>query len=120
MKTISEQRIKDCLAILKKEGKGEIVKKRLEMLSFQLEHLLDEIEEFSRVVYCKDTVACYLDDGVLKMLSGSKYNDPGQTTLEKDQYYNSPSPASDAVLGRNSNGRKEWKYKSGKSIDWPQ
>jgi hypothetical protein len=68
-------------------------------------------------VYCKDAAACWLDNGVLKMLYGSKYYYAGWKTLDKDQYYNSPSPAGCAALGRQScNGWKEWKDKSGKSM----
>jgi hypothetical protein len=84
MKTISEQRIKDCLEILNKEERGEIVKERLERLSCQLLHLLDEIEEFRRVVYCKRAAACRLDNNVLKILSGSIHR--SGKPLEKDVY----------------------------------
>ena len=70
MKTISEKRIKNCLEIL---GKGtnekQIIKERLERLSFQFLFLLDEIEEFGRVVYCKDAAACWLGDDVLEILA---------------------------------------------------
>ena len=110
MKTISEQRIKECLEILNKEERP-IVKEHLERLSSQLVHLLDEIEEFNRVVYCKGAAACWLDNGVLKILSGSIRNGK---PLEKDIYFHAPNPAAWFVGG--SNGWKNWKDKSGKSM----
>jgi hypothetical protein len=115
---ISEQRIKDCLAILDKgENEKPIVKERLERLSFQLAHLLDEIEEFRRVVYCKEAAACWLDNNVLKMLSGSKYHYAGWKTLDKDRYYDAPSPASCDALNRgSSNGWNDWKDRLGRSM----
>jgi len=108
MKTISEKRIKNCLEILDK-GKNEkqIIKERLERLSFQFLFLLDEIEGFGRVVYCKDAAACWLDDDVLKILTGSiRWN--GEP-IKKDTYFSKPSPASQYIVGRNSNGWREWK-----------
>ena len=113
MKTIPEQRIKDCLAILnKRETEKPIIKERLERLSFQLEHLLDEIEEFRRVVYCKEAAACRLDYKVLKILSGSIHSGK---PLEKDIYFHAPNPAA-AFIG-SSGGLKVWKDKSGKSME---
>jgi len=108
MKTISEQRIKDCLAILnKRDNEKQIVKERLEKLSFHLLRLLDEIEEFSRVVYCKNAAACWLDDDVLKILAGSiRWNGK---SIEKDTYFSKPSPASQHIVGRSSNGWTKWK-----------
>ena len=115
MKTISEQRIKDCLRILnKREDEKQIIKERLERLSFQLVRLLDEIEEFSRVVYCKGAAACWLDNDVLKILSGSTRWD--SKPLEKDIYFSAPSPASTFVVGRSSNGWTEWKSSLHKSM----
>lgn len=115
MKTISDQRIKDCLAILNKtENEKQIVKERLEKLSFQLLLLLDEIEEFSRVVYCKDAAACWLDNDVLKILAGSiRWNGK---PIEKDTYFGKPSPASRHIVGRSSNGWTEWKNSHHKSM----
>jgi len=115
MKTISEQRIKDCLAILnKRENEKQIIKERLERLSFQLLYLLDEIEEFSRVVYCKDAAACWLDNDVLKILAGSiRWNGK---LIEKDTYFGKPSPASQHIVGRSSNGWTEWRNSHHKSM----
>lgn len=116
MKTISEQRIKDCLAILtKRENEKLIVKERLERLSFQLLYLLDEIEEFSRVVYCKDAAACWLDNDVLKILAGSIIYWNGKP-IEKDTYFSKPGPASEHILGRSSYGWKEWKNSNHKTM----
>jgi hypothetical protein len=113
MKTISEQRIKDCLAILANgENEKPLVKERLERLSFQLEHLFDEIEEFRRVVYCKRAAACRLNNNVLKILSGSIHHNG--KPLEKDIYFHAPNPAA-GFIG-SSNGLKNWKDRSGKSM----
>ncbi|MCK5473098.1 MAG: DUF4357 domain-containing protein [Planctomycetes bacterium] len=113
MKTIPEQKIKDCLAILNKgENEKPIIKERLERLSFQLLHLLDEIEEFRRVVYCKDAAACRLDNKVLKILSGSI--DQSGRPIERDIYFDAPCPAA-GFIG-SSNGWKNWKDRSGKSM----
>jgi len=118
MNTISEQRIKHCLEILnKKENEKQIIKERLEGLSFHLVHLLDEIEEFSRVVYCKEAAACCLNKNVLKILRGStRWNNEH---VEKDIYFGAPSPASNYIVGRSSNGWTEWKtinYKTMKEL----
>ncbi len=98
------------------KGKNEkqIIKERLERLSFQFLFLLDEIEEFGRVVYCKDAAACWLDDDVLKILAGStRWNGKA---LEKDTYFSKPSPASQHIVGRSSNGWTEWKNSHHKSM----
>lgn len=115
MITISERRIKHCLEILngRQDEKG-VVKERLERLSFELMHLLEETEEFSRVVYCKGAAACWLDNGVLRMLAGStRWNGK---SLEEDMYFGAPSPASTYVLGRSSNGWTEWTNSRHKSM----
>lgn len=113
MKIISEQRVKDCLGILnKRDNEKPIVKDRLEKLSFQLGHLLGEIEEFNQVVYCKGAAACWLDNNVLKILSGFIRWDG--KPIEKDTYFHAPNPAAWSV--GDSNGWKEWKDKSGKSM----
>lgn len=115
MKTISEQRIKHCLGILnKRENEKQIIKERLDLLSFQLLHLLDEIEEFSIVVYCKSAAACWLDNDVLKILAGSiRWNGK---PIEKDTYFGKPSPASQHIVGRSSDGWREWKNSHHKSM----
>ena len=83
-------------------------------MAFQLVHLLEEIEEFSRVVYCKGAAACWLDNDVLKILSGSiRWNGK---PIEKDIYFNKPSPASGHIVGRSSDGWREWKNIHHKSM----
>ncbi len=116
MGKISEDRLIECLNILKKgEQEQQIVKERIERLSFRLQDLLNEIEEFSAVVYCQEAAALKLDYKVLKLLSGSvRYNGD---ILEKDMYYHAPSPAATFILGRSSNGREEWKDISGRPFD---
>jgi hypothetical protein len=116
MKTISEQRINDCMGILNRgEEERQLVKERIERLSVALLRVLDEIEEFGRVVYCKGAAACWLDNNVLKILAGSMRST--REPLEKDIYYHAPSPAATFILGRNSNGWKDWKDRRGKSIE---
>lgn len=107
MEALSEQRIKGCVEILNREGEKQIVKERLERLSFQLAHLLSEIEEFRRVVYCNKAAACWLDNDVMRILSNSsRWN--GEH-IDKDTYFHKPSPAAQHILGRSSDGWREWK-----------
>jgi hypothetical protein len=107
--------MKHCLEILnRREDEKGVVKERLERLLFELLHLLEKTEEFSRVVYCKGAAACWLDNGVLKILAGStRWNGK---PLETDTYFGAPSPASTYVLGRSSNGWTEWTTSHHKSM----
>lgn len=51
-----------------------------------------------------------IDNGTL-VQTGNVY------TFNKNHIFNSPSAAAAAVLARNANGWKEWKYQNGKTID---
>lgn len=51
-----------------------------------------------------------LDEGVLSV-------DGDMLTFKENYAFSSPSAAAGAVLGRNSNGWREWKYKDGKTLD---
>ena len=52
-----------------------------------------------------------IEDGILVK------TDKGTYRFTKDHTFNSPSKAAGVVLGRNSNGWKEWKYPNGKTLD---
>ena len=118
---ISEKRLKNAFSILKEGAQHERppARERLVMLAQELDRILAEIELFSTVVYCAEAAACLLDNyGVLRMLAGSViYEQGGKRNLPHDRFWNAPSPAAGAVLGRSANGRVEWKDRQGRSIN---
>ncbi len=112
---ITDDRLKKAFDILQKASdERQLVKDRVEQLKSTLDFVLSEIEKFENVVYCKQAAALRLGNGVLQLLAGSHLH--GGKILSQDRFYNKPSPAASDVLGRTSNGRKEWKYRNGKSI----
>lgn len=132
---VNSERVQGVLGILEQAPKEKpLVRQRLDMLAAQLEDLLTEIERFKKVVYCRDAAACILDNGVLRILSGSRVNAtqlsryyspsglPEKGILAKedkvyvflrDYFFHAPSPAASLILQRSA-GLPEWKDRDGR------
>ena len=130
---IDSERVERVLGILEQAQKEKsLVKERLGMLANQLQDLLTEIEHFKRVYYCRDVAACALDNGVVRIVRGSRVNAPrlfgyrspdllkeGILAKEdngyvfvRDYFFHAPSPAASFVLQRSA-GPKEWMDRDG-------
>lgn len=126
---ITCDRVQGVLKILEKaQEEKPLVSQRLDLLSGQLEALMTEIEQFKNVHYCRDAAACYLDNAVVRVLSGSRVNtatlsrhyspdalesravepvDSGYVFV-RDYFFHAPSPAASFILQRSA-GPREWK-----------
>jgi hypothetical protein len=87
----------------------------------QGEYTEDGLVVFAGSKACLSTTKSFVGTGprlrTVLLSNGTIIEQDGSLKFVADYMFNSPSAASDTVLGRSSNGWTKWKYKDGRTLD---
>lgn len=137
METFSQERIQKALQIVRTRSKlSDAVQVRLGGLVAELERVLTEIERLGDVLRCKEALGYAFDDQVFLVFAGSSASGNPNRFFQKilvesgvlapkgeryiftrDYVFSKPSPAASTILGRDANGKVEWKNGQGKTLE---